>query len=72
MRRFISRNPYTGKILKEFEFVTNAQLDEKIARAGEAVKLAFGQSQTEKVRHLEAIAGVMERNINNYAEIVTA
>lgn len=34
MRRFVSRNPYTGKILKEFDFLSNAQLDEKIAKAG--------------------------------------
>jgi acyl-CoA reductase-like NAD-dependent aldehyde dehydrogenase len=67
MRKFVSRNPYTGKILKEFDFLTNSQLDEKISKAGEAVKFMNGQSQTEKARHLEAIANVMEKNINKYA-----
>lgn len=72
MRRFISRNPYTGKILKEYDFLTNAQLDDKIAKAGEAVRLMSGTSQPEKARQFEALAQVLEKNQSSYAEIITA
>lgn len=72
MRRFISRNPYTGKVLREFEFISDTELDKKIEKGSEAVKLMSGVSQTEKARQCEALANVMEKGINNYAEIITS
>jgi acyl-CoA reductase-like NAD-dependent aldehyde dehydrogenase len=48
MRKFISRNPYTGKVLKEFDFLTDSQLDAKIERAGSAFLKMIGKSQKQK------------------------
>lgn len=33
MRKFISKNPFTGKILKEYPFISDADLDKKIQLA---------------------------------------
>ena len=32
MRRIISKNPYTGQIRKEYDFITKEELEKKIAK----------------------------------------
>lgn len=72
MRRFLSRNPYTGKILKEYPFISDAELDQKIQLAGEATKQMRTISQAQKKEQLKCMASTMEKNINKYAEVITA
>lgn len=72
MRKFISRNPFSGKILKEYEFLTDSEVDQKIARGGEALHQMIGKSQTQKIEELERLANVMEKGIKQYSEIITA
>jgi hypothetical protein len=33
MRRILSRNPFTSQIYQEFDFLTNEQLEAKLAKA---------------------------------------
>jgi succinate-semialdehyde dehydrogenase len=72
MRKFLSRNPFTGKVLKEYDFVTDSELDAKIQRAGSAYHQMIGKSQRQKADELERLANVMEANAKQYAEIITA
>ena len=39
MRRIISKNPFTGEIRKEYDFITKDELDKKILKAEEAFKI---------------------------------
>lgn len=72
MRKFISKNPFTGKILNEYSFLSDAELDAKIERAGQAYRQMIGKSQKQKVDDLERLASVMEKDAKKYAEIITA
>lgn len=38
MRKFVSRNPFTGNTIKEFEFLSDAQVKEKIQKGYTAFK----------------------------------
>ena len=55
MRKILSKNPFTGKIHQEFDFISNAELDKKIQRAEEGFKLQTKRSikeRAEMIYHL--------------------
>ena len=48
MRRILSKNPFTGKIHQEFDFISNAELEKKIKRAEEGFKVQSQRSIKER------------------------
>jgi succinate-semialdehyde dehydrogenase / glutarate-semialdehyde dehydrogenase len=66
-----SINPATGETLRTFEALTDAQIDEKIARADTAYRAYRHTSFAERAGWLEAAAGILEAEQDQFGRIMT-
>jgi succinate-semialdehyde dehydrogenase/glutarate-semialdehyde dehydrogenase len=66
-----SVNPATGETLRTFESLTDAQIDEKIARADAAYRKHRRTSFAERAGWLEAAAGMLESEKDQFGRIMT-
>ena len=66
-----SINPATGETLRTFEALTDAQIDEKIARADTAYRAYRHTSFAERAGWLEDAAGILESEQDQFGRIMT-
>ena len=66
-----SINPATGETLRTFEALTDAQIDEKLARAERAYRTYRHSSFAERARWLAAAAGILESERDRLGRIMT-
>src|SRR5471030_1020558 len=66
-----SINPATGETLRTFEALTDAQIDEKIARADTAYRAYRHTSFAERAWWLEAAAEILEAEQDQFGRIMT-
>jgi len=66
-----SINPATGETLRTFEALTDAQIDEKIARADTAYRAYRHTSFAERAGWLEAAAEILEAEQDQFGRIMT-
>jgi succinate-semialdehyde dehydrogenase/glutarate-semialdehyde dehydrogenase len=66
-----SVNPATGETLRTFDPLTDAQIDEKIARADAAWRAYRRTSFDDRVRWLAAAAGILEAEKDRFGRIMT-
>ncbi|CAE6450921.1 unnamed protein product [Rhizoctonia solani] len=66
------QNPATQKKVAEVPVATKEQLDEAVAAARAALPAWSAKSEDERAQVLEAIAGVIEKNIGEYKQILTS
>ena len=59
MRKIISRNPYTGEIFKEFDFITNEDLKAKIKKAEQGFKINRQRTIKERVAITENLCKII-------------
>lgn len=62
MRKIISRNPFTGQIRKEYDYLTNQQLEEKIKRAEEGFAVQGKRTIQERAKLIANMGKVFEHN----------
>ena len=62
MRRIISKNPFTGQIRKEYDYLTNQQLEEKIKRAEEGFTVQGKRTIQERAKLIANMGKVFEHN----------
>jgi acyl-CoA reductase-like NAD-dependent aldehyde dehydrogenase len=62
MRRIISKNPFTGQIRKEYNYLTNQQLEEKIKKAEEGFAVQGKRTFTERAKLIANMSKVFEHN----------
>ena len=71
MRRIISKNPFTGEIRKEYDFITKDELDKKILKAEEAFKIQAKRTIQERAKIIGNLGKVFSSNDRKIAEMIT-
>ena len=71
VRRFISRNPLTEQVSKEFEFLADGELQAKISLSGKAYQQFKKSSFKERADRLMRLAEVLRQNHREYAKVIT-
>src|SRR5438270_988213 len=66
-----SVNPATGEVIKTFDELTDAQVEEKIARAAARYKTYRNTPFAERARMLNCAAEIIERKKEEYGRIMT-
>ncbi|CAE6438607.1 unnamed protein product [Rhizoctonia solani] len=66
------QNPATQKKIAEVPVATKEQVDEAVAAARAALPAWSAKSQDERARVLEQIAGIVEKNVAEYKQILVA
>ena len=72
MRKILSKNPYNSKIIKEFNFLTDFELKEKLEDSRKAFKSHRKYDSNQKKGKISNVAKILEKNKLKYAEIITA
>jgi len=67
-----SINPYTGKVMKEFDLLSKKEVDEKIKKSRKAFQAWKDVSIEERSRLVKEIAKVLRKNPKRYAKIITS
>jgi len=68
----ISINPATGRLLRRYPAQTPREAAEAAARAGAAFREWRRQTFAARARHLRAVAGVLRRERDTHARLITA
>ena len=71
MSRMQSRNPATGAVIAEFDELTTAQVEERLARAAQGYERHRRTSFEERARALRAAADILEREKQQLGRIMT-
>jgi len=66
-----SINPATGEVIKEFETISDQQLEEKIQKAQRAFEEVKNASLHQRAQWMSNLADVLERNAEKYGRTVT-
>src|SRR5450755_3869160 len=66
-----SVNPATGETMRTFDPLTDAQIDESIARADAAYRAYRGTSFADRARWLSSAAGILEAEKDRFGRIMT-
>lgn len=70
-RKIMSKNPATGEIYREFDFIGNQELLAKIDKAHEAFLHQKTLDNNQRVEKIERLAGLLERNATKYGKLIT-
>jgi len=70
-RAFQSRNPFTNKVVAEFPFFTNEELNTQIQRSWDAFKSYRQTDLTTRREKLLKLASLIDENPEKYAQIIT-
>ena len=62
MRRIISKNPFTGQIRKEYDYLTKQQLEDKIKRSEEGFAVQGKRTIQERAKLIANMSKVFEHN----------
>lgn len=71
IRKFISRNPFTNQIMKEFPFASSNEITEIILRSNVGFKQNKSISLKQRLEKLEVLGSHMENNVKRYAQLIT-
>lgn len=66
-----SINPATGELIKEFDTITDQQLEEKIQKAQRAFEEVKNASLQKRAQWMSNLADVLDRNAEKYGRTVT-
>ena len=71
IRKFISRNPFTGGIIKEFDFISSAELESKLQKVSQG--FAHNSTVDSKTisQKLERMASLIQTHKQKYAELIS-
>lgn len=72
IRKFISRNPFTNQIMKEFPFASSNEISEIILRSNVGFRQNKSISLKQRLEKLEVMGSYIESNVKRYAELITA
>lgn len=71
IRKFISRNPFTNQIMKEFPFASSNEITEIILRSNVGFRQNKSISLKQRLEKLEVLGSHIENNVKKYAELIT-
>lgn len=71
IRNFISRNPFTNTTLKQFDFVSPADLSTKLSRMASGHEALVATDTKLFSKKLETIASLLEHHKKKYAELIS-
>ena len=71
IRKFISRNPFSGKLIKEFDFVSQSELDQKLQKVAQGFERNSAWDHKEKVKKLERLSSLIDTHKTKYAELIS-
>lgn len=71
MRKILSKNPFTKKINGEFEFISNADLDNKIKKAHEGYLIHSKRRPQERADMIGSLGNVFEKNKKDISYLIT-
>ena len=72
IRKFISRNPFSGQLLKEFDFISQSELEQKLQRVSEGFLHNSTADNKNVLMKMERLASLIESNKAKYAELISA
>lgn len=72
IRKFISYNPYTKKLLKEFDFMTDLELKSILKNAQLGFLKNESISLSERLDKLNKMMSLLEKNMKQYSEIISS
>ncbi|EGR32128.1 hypothetical protein IMG5_095240 [Ichthyophthirius multifiliis] len=71
IRKFISCSPLTNEIIKEFDFITDSQLQNHIELSLKGYSIQKNLSFQQKYDRLHSLTSLIDQNFENYAKIIT-
>ena len=71
MRKIISRNPFSGKLNAEFDFLRRSELDKKIERAEAGYQIHRKRSIKERGEMIGSLGSVVSKNKSKISELIT-
>lgn len=71
MRKIISKNPFSGKINGQFDFISNADLDAKINKCHEGYLVNSQRRPQERADLIGNLGSVFEKNKKTIAEMIS-
>src|SRR4051812_22528171 len=66
-----SVNPFTGKVIKEYELWSDDQIEAGLARASTAYQVWRKTPLNQRLAKIAALAATLERNKQKYADMIT-
>ena len=70
-RKILSKNPATGEIFREFDFISNQELLRKIDKAHEAFQHQKTLDNRQKIQKMEKLGSLLDQNANKYGKLIT-
>jgi len=70
-RKLQSVNPHTGELIKEFDFISDEELERKLDLAANTFKTFRDTSFEQRTQWMNRVAELLEENAEKYGEIIT-
>jgi len=70
-RNIQSRNPYTNEVVKDFPFISDSELVQKIEKSWKAYQLARETDVATRIKKIAKVGALLEANPEKYAKIIT-
>jgi len=71
LRKFISRNPFSGKLIKEFDFISQAELEQKLQKVSQGYLRNSTCEHKQVCQKLERLSQLIDTHKAKYAELVS-
>lgn len=71
IRNFVSRNPFTGKVLTQFDFISQNDLSKKLAQMKEGHQALVSSGPNQIAGKLENLSAFLENNRKKYASLIS-
>lgn len=71
MRRILSRNPFTAEVRQEFNYLSNAELDQKLDRAEKAYEVHSKRTILERAALIKRLGESIEKRFKDASECIT-